>query len=653
MADYLFLIPLFPLCGVIVNGLLGRRFPEKLIGVVGSAAIFGAFVVTVAAFLELVGQDPEHRRLVNSVYPWISAGPLSIPIAFLLDPLSAVMALIVTGVSFVIHVYAIGYMHGETGFRRFFVYLNLFVFAMLLLVLGDNLVVMFIGWEGVGLCSYLLIGYYYEKKSASDAGKKAFIVNRIGDFGFLLGIFLLFWTYGTVEFEGLGRAVGGTEYGGVLVTVTALCLFLGATGKSAQIPLYVWLPDAMEGPTPVSALIHAATMVTAGVYMVARMNFLFVLAPTAMMVVAATGAATAIYAASIGFFQRDIKRILAYSTISQLGYMFLAVGVGAFTAGIFHLMTHAFFKACLFLGAGSVMHAMHGELDVFKMGGLRRKMPHTHATFLIATLAIAGIPGLSGFFSKDEILWMAFSAPRGHAVLYFIGLITAGMTAFYMFRAVILTFWGEPRDHHLHDHAHESPPVMTVVLWTLAVLAIVGGWIGLPKALTGVDINFFEHWLEPVFAQGEEVIAAHAHHAGEHSHALEYLLMAVSVGAGLLGIFIAWSVYQGGLAKAEGFRAKAPAVHRAMVGKYFVDEGIFAAIIRPIHRISESFLWRFFDVIIIDGSVNGVAKTALWSAGILRRLQTGYVFSYALGIVIGCVAILGALVLYLAHATGF
>jgi NADH-quinone oxidoreductase subunit L len=316
-------------------------------------------------------------------------------------------------------------------------------------------------------------------------------------------------------------------------------------------------------------------------------------------------------------------------------------------------MTHAFFKACLFLGAGSVMHAMHGELDIFKMGGLKRKMPHTHWTFFIATLAIAGIPGLSGFFSKDEILWMAFSAPRGHAVLYFIGLATAAMTAFYMFRAVILTFWGEPRDHHLYDHAHESPPVMTVVLWTLAVLAIVGGWIGLPKALTGGVIpNVFEHWLEPVFAQGEAVIEAHAH-AVEHSHSLELGMMVVSVAAAALGILIALSVYGRGLAKAEGFRAKAPAVHRVMFNKYFVDEGIFAVIVRPLHRFSESFLWRFFDVIVIDGSVNGVAKTALFSAGVLRKLQSGYVFSYALGIVIGCVAILGALVWYLAQATGF
>ena len=645
MADYLFLIPLFPLIGVIINGLLGRGFPEKLTGVLGSAMILASFVVSIIAFIQLIGMDPEHRKLVNELYPWIVAGPLKVQFAFMLDPLSMIMTLVVTGVSFVIHVYSIGYMHGEYGFRRFFTYLNLFVFAMLLLVLGNNMLVMFIGWEGVGLCSYLLIGYYYEKKSASDAGKKAFIVNRIGDFGFLLALFLTFWHFGTIEFGGMQEAVKGDHTGSAVITAITLLMFLGATGKSAQIPLYVWLPDAMEGPTPVSALIHAATMVTAGVYMIARTNFLFALAPTTMLVVATVGACTAFYAASIGFFQRDIKRVLAYSTISQLGYMFLAVGVGAFGAGIFHLMTHAFFKACLFLAAGSVMHAMAGELDIFKMGGLRKKMPHTYWTFLIACLAISGIPGLSGFFSKDEILWMAFSAPRGHAILYFIGLLTAGMTAFYMFRAVSLTFWGKPRDQHLYDHAHESPPTMTVVLWILAIAAVVGGYIGIPAALGGH--NYFEHWLHPVFAQGQEVIKANAHNAAHYAHSTEYLLMALSVGVGLLGIAIAYSIYKSGLGTAEVIRSKAAWVHKLVYNKYYIDEVNDAIIVNPTRRFSESFLWKFFDTIIIDGTVNGVSKSALWAAGILRTLQSGYVFTYALSMTLGGVVVLGALIWFL------
>ena len=589
------------------------------------------------------------------------SGGLHVPFQFILDPLSMVMTLVVTGVSFVIHVYAIGYMHGDTGFRRFFVYLNLFVMSMLLLVLGNNMLVMFIGWEGVGLCSYLLIGYYYEKQSASDAGKKAFIVNRIGDFGFLLAIFLTFYTFGTIEFAGVKEAVAHNEYAAGIITAICLLMFVGATGKSAQIPLYVWLPDAMEGPTPVSALIHAATMVTAGVYMIARTNFLYALSPTAMMVVASVGAATAIFAASIGLFQRDIKRILAYSTVSQLGYMFLAVGVGAFGAGIFHLMTHAFFKACLFLGAGSVMHALAGELDVFKMGGLRHKMPHTHKTYVIATLAICGIPIFSGFFSKDEILWMAFSQDRGHVILWLVGFAAAGMTAFYMFRSVILAFWGTPRDHHLYDHAHESPATMTVVLWVLAILALLGGLVGIPHALGKFAHvpNLFHDWMAPVFAQGQAVIAAGMHGAGsaavhgetagghEAVSAMEYVLMVASVAIALTGIGIAYLVYKSGLETAEGFRSKAAWLHKVIYNKYYVDEFNDATIIQPTKRLSENFLWKFFDVIIIDGTVNGVAKATLWVSGRLRTIQSGYVFNYALAITLGGVAVLGALIYFL------
>jgi NADH-quinone oxidoreductase subunit L len=510
MYDYLWLIPIMPLIGCIINGLLGKKFikNEKVIGVIATGAVFMSFLLSVKYFFQLLG-DPvkTHEQVVMS---WISVGNLQIDWGFLFDPLSALMLLVVTGVGSLIHLYSIGYMHGDPGYYRFFSYMNLFVFAMLMLVTGNNALVMFIGWEGVGLCSYLLIGFYIDKKSAGDAAKKAFVVNRIGDFGFLLGLFLVFWTLGSehgvwtlnfVELAEHGHLLG---FGGTAVTIATLCFFLGATGKSAQIPLYTWLPDAMEGPTPVSALIHAATMVTAGVYMIGRMNVLFAMSPTTMMTVAIIGALTAIFAASIGFAQNDIKRVLAYSTVSQLGYMFIAMGVGAFTAGIFHLMTHAFFKACLFLCSGSVIHAMHHALhhahldddaqDMRNMGGLRKKMPITFITFAISCVAIAGV-------------WA-------------IGAIAAGMTAFYMFRCLYMTFFGKQKTNaKAKDHIYESPLSMTIPLMVLGFLALVGGYIGIPAVLGGA--NHIHHFLEPVFGHAQEAYHIGIKEALHHSHALD------------------------------------------------------------------------------------------------------------------------------------
>src|SRR6058998_1230911 len=502
--NLIWLIPLFPAAGFVINGLVGKRMSKTMVGVIACGLVFISFIFSAGAVYQLLQLDSAHRSHTVRLYEWINAGPAHTsegPLAnfrvdwgFLLDPLSAVMVLVVTGIGFLIHVYSTGYMHEEDGFYRFFAYLNLFMFSMLTLVLGNNYLMMFVGWEGVGLCSYLLIGYYFLKKSAGDAAKKAFVVNRVGDWGFSIGIMLIFTSFGTLEFTRVGEAVreginaGRYHVSDPLFIGIALALFIGATGKSAQIPLYTWLPDAMEGPTPVSALIHAATMVTAGVYMVARSNFIYQMAPQAMTVVAVVGAITAFFAASIGLVQNDIKRVLAYSTVSQLGYMFLALGVGAFAAGIFHLMTHAFFKALLFLGSGSVIHAMHHEQDMRKMGALRKKIPWTFGTMLVGTLAIAGTPLLAGFFSKDEILWKAFSSSQGHILLWFIGACVAGMTAFYMFRLLFMTFFGESRvDHHTAQHIHESPRSMTLPLVVLAIGAIVSGWIGFPVWLGGTN----------------------------------------------------------------------------------------------------------------------------------------------------------------------
>ncbi|MEJ2200783.1 MAG: NADH-quinone oxidoreductase subunit L, partial [Desulfuromonadaceae bacterium] len=515
--------------------------------------------------------------------------------------------------------------------------------------------VMFIGWEGVGLCSYLLIGYYFHKKSAGDAGKKAFVVNRVGDFGFLIGLFVLFWTLGrdhgvwTVNFVEIGAHAHLLGNGSVVVTLVTLCFFLGATGKSAQIPLYTWLPDAMEGPTPVSALIHAATMVTAGVYMIGRMNGLFALAPDTMMVIATIGAATAIFAASIGLAQNDIKRVLAYSTVSQLGYMFLAMGVGAFTAGIFHLMTHAFFKACLFLGSGSVIHAMHHAYhhahlhddpqDMRNMGGLRKKMPVTFITFLVSTIAIAGIPGFSGFFSKDEILWWSFASTRGHVALWGLGAVAAGMTAFYMFRLVFMTFLGEQRtDAKAKDHIHESPAVITLPLIVLGILAAIGGFIGVPHVLSqylGHLPNYFADFLAPVFAQTQEI-----HHISAHGTAsAEFGLMGVSVGIAVCGIFLAYVMYIKNPSLPGKFVGTFSGLWRVVFNKWYVDEIYDALIVNPTKKFA-TFCWKGFDVVVVDGIVNGTGKLVNVLSNVLRYTQTGFVHKYAMTMAVGVIAML-------------
>jgi NADH-quinone oxidoreductase subunit L len=733
--DYLWLVLAFPLLGVVLNGLLAifaerpillaealahghgghgghddhghggghHETPayRKLVAFIAPAVIFGAFVVALLAVVELASLPPESRTVVRQLFPWINSGSLQVPVALQLDPLSSVMVLVVTGVGFLIHVYSTGYMSHDAAYARFFVYLNLFMFSMLTLVLASNYLLMFVGWEGVGLCSYLLIGYYYEKKSAADAGKKAFVANRVGDFGFLLAMFLIFWNFGSLNYVDVFAKVPGMVQAGTLTTAIAttitLCMFLGATGKSAQIPLYVWLPDAMEGPTPVSALIHAATMVTAGVYMVARSNILFLLSPTAMATVATIGALTAIFAATIGICQTDIKRVLAYSTVSQLGYMFLACGVGAFTAGIFHLMTHAFFKALLFLGSGSVIHVLSGEQDMRKMGNVKKYAPITFATMALATVAIAGIPPFAGFFSKDEILWKAFSDPtHGNKFLWVLAACAAGITAFYMFRLIYMTFFGESRmDKHVEEHAHESPYSMTVPLMVLAVLSVCGGWIGVPAALGGA--NHFEHWLHPVFAQGQALVAAggaaahgvaavaghgaveaagaaasaaghgameaattaasvaghgapeaagHAAaagaHGGGHNVALEYGLMALSVAIALVGITIASLFYYRRSEAPAKIAASFPGLYKAVYNKYYVDEIYEAAIIRRIVDLS-NFLWVNFDAAVIDGTVNGVAKVTRSVGDGIRRVQTGLVGNYAFAVLSGAVCVVAYL----------
>src|SRR3972149_5218835 len=537
MLNLVALILLFPIVGTAINGLIGKNLRKETVGYVACGAVGLSFLISILVFIGLLLLPPDARLFEKQLFSWIESGSFKSEAGLQVDPLSSLMILVVTGVGFLIHVYSIGYMHSDKGYHRYFCYLNLFTFSMLLLVLSNNFLLMFIGWEAVGLCSYLLIGFWFEKKSASDAAKKAFVVNRIGDFGFALGIMLIFLTFHSIDFTEVFSAAahGNFAVGSFTVTIITLLLFMGATGKSAQIPLYTWLPDAMEGPTPVSALIHAATMVTAGVYMIARCNVLYMLSPFTMTVVASIGAVTALFAASIGLVQNDIKRVLAYSTISQLGYMFVACGVGAFTGGIFHLMTHAFFKALLFLGAGSVIHALSGEQDMRKMGGLRHHIPTTYKTFLVASLAIIGTPLFSGFYSKDEILWRAFISPIGSGlILWAVAAFTAGLTALYIWRLVFLTFFGKSRvDHEVEHHIHESPPVMTIPLVILAVLSLAGGWIGWPTALGGS--NHLEHWLEPVFEPGARIMEEHFAHA-EHPESLEYLLMALSVAIAATGV---------------------------------------------------------------------------------------------------------------------
>jgi len=628
--SFLWLIPALPAFGVLFNVFLGRRAGHAAVSLVSPGVVGGAFVAAAYAFTRLLALPPG-SALAERLYPWITAGTLQVDVAFRIDALSAVMVLVVSGVGFLIHVYSVGYMHDDPDYVRYFTYLNLFTFAMLVLVLADNLPLLFVGWEGVGLCSYLLIGFWYDKDAS--AGKKAFVVNRIGDAGFLLGLFLLFWNLGggahSLSFDEIAAHARQIPAG--TVTAITLLLFVGATGKSAQLPLYVWLPDAMAGPTPVSALIHAATMVTAGVYMIARLHFLYVLAPLSMGVVATVGALTALFAATIGLMQNDIKKVLAYSTVSQLGYMFLGVGVGAFSAGVFHLMTHAFFKGLLFLGAGSVIHGMGGEQDMQKMGGLRAYQPITFWTFVAATLAITGIPGFAGFFSKDEILAQAFSSPHGSVWLWLLGAIAAGLTSFYMFRLLFLTFFGECRaDEHVRHHIHESPAAMTMPLIVLAILAVIGGYVGVPEHwLWG---NRFAAFLEPVLGAPPEAVSAGA--------ATEYLLMGASVLVALIGLGVAYQFYivQPGLPTFLAWKAQG--AYNLIFNKYYVDEIYDLLFVRSTVRLS-TWLWRFFDVGIIDGLVNGTAEAVGANSGLWRRWQTGNVQQYAASMLLGAMAILG------------
>jgi NADH-quinone oxidoreductase subunit L len=636
----LWLIPALPLAGFLLCGLLGKKLGKSFVSAVGVGSVG---LATVAAYSRLLPFVFGSRApVVETVGGWIAAGSFSVDIAFRLDALSALMTSFVTFVGFWIHVYSIGYMrHDESdaGYARYFAYLNLFMFSMLTLVLAQNFLLLFVGWEGVGLCSYLLIGYYYEREYAAAAGKKAFVVNRIGDFGFLLGMFGLFSLFQSLDFDRVfSTAAADPARYAPFLTVVALCLFVGAVGKSAQVPLYVWLPDAMAGPTPVSALIHAATMVTAGVYMVTRCNVLFRLAPDAMAVVAVIGAITAIFAAVIALAQNDIKKVLAYSTVSQLGYMFLACGVGAYVAGMFHVMTHAFFKACLFLGSGSVIHAMGGEQDMRKMGGLKSKLPLTYWTFLIATLALAGIPPLAGFFSKDSILAGVFEHQR--YVLWGVGVVTAGLTAFYMFRLVSLTFEGKFRGTHEQEHhLHESPSSMTAPLLILAALSLVGGFVGIPKVIREVfgsaaEQNAIERFLSPILLPLEESVE-HALGTGT-----EWLLIAISVVAAVTGLLLGWNWYakQGGRIPAR-LAATFPTLHELIEDKFDVDEAYDFLFVRPFNWLAR-MLWKVVDVLIIDGVLNAGAFLVELTGDLLRFLQTGNVRNYALTFFLGVVGLL-------------
>src|ERR1700722_7481521 len=637
--EHLWIIPLLPLLGGTVNGLFGRTWPNKMVNSVAIGATGLSFLATLEAVREFFLLSPEQIPWVRQYFSWIEAGNFRAGFDLQVDQLTVVMLLVVTGVGWLIHIYSMGYMAHEGGYYRFFSYLNLFMFFMLILVMAANYVLLFVGWEGVGLASYLLIGFYFLRKSAADAGKKAFIVNRIGDFGFMLGMFLLFRTFSTLDFVKLfDKATPlSAEPIGHLGTLTVACLllFMGAAGKSAQIPLYVWLPDAVEGPTPVSALIHAATMVTAGVYVVARSHVLFMRAPTALLAVAVVGCATALFAATIGLVQTDIKKVLAYSTVSQLGYMFLGCGVGAFSAGIFHLMTHAFFKALLFLAAGSVIHAMGGEQDMLKMGGLSKKIKWTYWTMLVATLAIAGFPPLAAFFSKDAILLSAFNHEHGGHILYGLGLFTALMTSFYMFRLVFLTFYGKQRYDEHHVHVHESPWSMLGPLVILAVLSITGGWLAAP-ALWG-DTDYFSSFLAPVFGSGE---AAHALDEAAARN-LEYILAGVAVASAAIGWLVAYLLYSKDTGKPARIAKSAGPIYSTLWNKYYVDELYAAVIIAPLMWISRNILWKIVDVGIVDGAVNGIAHGAREVGDVTRHTQSGNTRSYAVWVVIGAILVIG------------
>jgi NADH-quinone oxidoreductase subunit L len=614
MDKYIWLIPLLPLVGFIINGLGRNALPKSLIGGIASLAVLIPFLISVGVFMEV--KTTEH--ITKTYFEWIRVGDINIPFSFLVDRLSSIMLLIITGIGFLIHLYSIGYMSHDAGFGKFFAYLNLFVFFMLLLVMGANYVIMFIGWEGVGLCSYLLIGFWFTNPSYADAAKKAFVMNRIGDLGFLIGVFIIIKTFGSVTYAEVFAKAAGMHTGDTTLVLITLLLFVGATGKSAQIPLFTWLPDAMAGPTPVSALIHAATMVTAGIYMIARSNILFTLSPLTQHVIAIVGIATILLAAIIALTQTDIKKVLAYSTVSQLGYMFLGLGVGAYTGAFFHVLTHAFFKALLFLGAGSVIHAVSGEQNMRSMGGLKGKLPVTFITMLIGTLAISGIPPFAGFFSKDEILAHAYMYSP---ILYVFGVLGAMFTSFYMFRLMFLTFWGKFRGTHEQEHhLHESPPSMTIPLIVLAVLSTVGGFMGVPEALGGH--HWLEQWLEPVLSRSAE-------QTGKMFMAIntERMLM----GASVLGAFIAMAfAYIKYVSKAEvplADNEERAALEKLSFNKFYIDA-------------LSVFFYKVVDKMGIDGIVNGVAQSPIEAGRGLRLLQTGNVGFYLLMMVIGIVAVL-------------
>ena len=671
MIPYAWLIPLFPALGVIVNGFFGASHTRDKAGYIATLMAGLSFLVVAGISIEMIfGAGGVHTI---HLWDWIEAGKFSVAFSFLIDPLSTIMLLVVSGVGFIIHIYSIGYMQGDPGYPRFFTYLNLFMVSMFLLVLGDNYLVMFVGWEGVGLCSYLLIGFWFEKKSAADAGKKAFIVNRIGDAGFLLGMFMIWVLTGSLTYSEVFQAAPSLTAAGA--TAIGLLLFIGAVGKSAQIPLYVWLPDAMEGPTPVSALIHAATMVTAGVYMVARTSPIYVMGPGALEVIAIVGGITAIFAASIALVQTDIKRVLAYSTVSQLGFMFIAMGVGAFGAGIFHLMTHAFFKGLLFLGSGSVIHALHHapadqQQDMRYMGGLKSKMPITYGTFLIGAIAIAGVPPLAGFWSKDEILANAFFT--GHTFIWALGSVAAFMTAFYMFRLIFMTFHGEMRvDHHAREHIHESPFSMTVPLMILAVLSIVGGIIpGFPP-----EKGWIHTFLAPSLAKvgggqamndGAQFVRVAVESGGGHGGPAATILIVLAIAVALGGIALAWFMYVKNADMADRLSGRFPGLHETLLNKYYIDEIYQACIVNPIYRLMNS-LWTFdakvvdgavngsslmtvmtsrfsgiFDLRTVDGAVNGIASVLRFFSQVFKFIQSGMVQNYLFMMLLGIFLMLSA-----------
>lgn len=634
MTDIFWLIPFIPALSTFILAVFGSKLPKKYVSFQACFAVFASFVISVISFVGLLRIEHESTPIIKNLFSWIQSGSFQANLSLQLDSLSAVMALVVTGVGFLIHVYSVGYMAKDEGYTRYFTYLNLFTFAMLILVMGSNLVLMFVGWEGVGLCSYLLIGFWFEKHSAANAGKKAFIVNRIGDAGFLLGIFFIFIHIGSGEFTAINEAISGGTISQGLATLIAILLFVGAIGKSAQIPLYVWLPDAMEGPTPVSALIHAATMVTAGVYMVSRMNLLYTFSGTAAEVVAIVGALTAIYAATMALTQNDIKRVLAYSTISQIGYMFIGCGVGAYAAGMFHLYTHAFFKSLLFLAAGSVMHALSGELNMQKMGGLKKYLPLTYPTFLIGAIAIAGVPFFSGFFSKDAILTSAFAS--GNYLVWALGLTGAVLTAFYMFRLIFLTFYGKERlEPEAKKHLHESPPVMTIPLVILAFFSIIAGYIGLPVVF-GKNLNWFKHFLEPVIKEAHEV---------HLSLGTEWQLIFLSVIVVFAGIFIAFVLYIRSPQIPHRLIARFPLIYKLLYNKYYVDEIYNAVFVNSTIKGSEK-IYDNFDLKVIDGALNGAASATNFSGKILSYLQTGLLKDYALVFLLGAILFLGYLLVF-------